>query len=144
MDDAVRVVHRRTARTEEAPERPFVERLWTTACTSRYAVTNGHAFTIPRFLLRDALPVSANPQIAIVVKAVREKDPHGVDSGFAESMEGNAVLGENVREPQGKEGEGLFEWVRVVAAGQTIMLQAEWEINTPSCVSWEEMPVMKS
>lgn len=144
VDDAVRVVHRRTARTEEAPERPFVERLWTTTCTARYAVTNGHAFALPQLLLRDALPVSANPQIAVVVKAVREKDPHATDSGFAAGgAQDDAVLGENVREPEGKEGEGLFEWVRSVEAGQTALLQAEWEIHTPSGVSWEEMPVMK-
>lgn len=140
VDDAVRIVLRRAARTEEAPERPFVERLWTTACTARYAVTNGHAFAIPQLVLRDALPVSANPQIAVVVNAVREKDPRAADGNSAEVV---GVLGENVREREGREGEGLFEWVRGVEAGQTVVLHAEWEIHTPSGVSWEEEPVMK-
>ncbi|TFY55834.1 hypothetical protein EVJ58_g8005 [Rhodofomes roseus] len=146
VDDAVRVMHRRTASTEEQPERPFVERLWTTACTARYAVTNGHTFAIPKFVLRDALPVSANPQIAITVKAVREKDPNaaGVNSGFdlGSGQEGG-VLGENVREADGREGEGIFEWERRVEAGHTDVLQAEWEVSTPAGISWEETAVMK-
>ena len=140
----MRVVHRRTARTEEGPERPFVERLWTTACTARYAVTNKHTFAIPKLLLRDALPVSANPQIAVVVKAVHEKDPHAADNSFAAgNTPGDAVLGKSVRQPEGREGEGMFEWVRGVEAGQTVVLQAVWEIHTPSGVSWEEMPLIK-
>ncbi|KAH9930090.1 uncharacterized protein B0H18DRAFT_995178 [Fomitopsis serialis] len=81
VDDAVRVLYRRTARTEERPERPFVERIWTTACTARYAVTNGHSFALPEIRLRDALPVSVNPQIALLVKSVRERDLSATGTG---------------------------------------------------------------
>ena len=83
---------------------------------------------------------SSNPQPSFDVSV-----DFATEAGFAAGgAQGDAVLGENVREPEGKEGEGLFEWVRSVEAGQTALLQAEWEIHTPSGVSWEEMPVMKS
>ncbi|KZT73530.1 hypothetical protein DAEQUDRAFT_721589 [Daedalea quercina L-15889] len=144
VDDAVRVLHRRTARTEEVPERPFTERLWTTSCTARYAVTNGHTFMLPKLLLRDALPVSVNAQVAVVIKVICERDPQagGVDSQSEPgAAHGSAVLGENVREPDGKKGDGIFEWVRGVDAGQTAVLQAEWEVHTSANVSWDEVPV---
>ncbi|KAH9930120.1 uncharacterized protein B0H18DRAFT_995279 [Fomitopsis serialis] len=142
LDSAVHLVHRRTLHTDADAARPFSEQTWTTRRLTRYVVMNTNPFHIPTLILRDALPVSTYPQRGLLVCAVKEIDADAEEDKpiTMATMAGmGAVLGANVREAEGRQGEGVFEWVRGLGAGESAALQAEWMVQGSSGVTWEEV-----
>ncbi|PCH42574.1 hypothetical protein WOLCODRAFT_163894 [Wolfiporia cocos MD-104 SS10] len=132
VDDALEITHKRTSRTStdapitfHAPER-------TTSCTVHTTVRNGHAFAVP-LAVREAHPVPSDPRVGVSLVRIGRASLGGVGQGSAQ-------LGRDVRRLAGADGQdGLFEWMCDVPPGQSVGLEAEWDVTSVWNVSWEEV-----
>ncbi|PCH42591.1 hypothetical protein WOLCODRAFT_152622 [Wolfiporia cocos MD-104 SS10] len=131
VDDALEITHKRTSRssTDTAPTSHAPTR--TTSCTVHTTVRNGHASAVP-LVVREAHPLPSDPRVGVSLVRIGRAGAGGVDQGSAQ-------LGRDVRWLAGADGQdGLFEWVCDVPPGQSVGLEAEWDVTSVWNVSWEE------
>ncbi|KAI0372457.1 hypothetical protein BV20DRAFT_1050781 [Pilatotrama ljubarskyi] len=142
IDTSLKVSYRRDLKTEHEPRRNFAEPQKTTTCTVMTTIRNQHTFDIGELIVRDAIPLgNDDSQVAVSLRK---------PEGLAKSRDGEEIsisLGDErtakvrwtkVVDGKGGEKDGLYEWVCSIPAGQSIVLEAQWDVKAPSDYHWEE------
>ncbi|KAI0323509.1 hypothetical protein GY45DRAFT_1332481 [Cubamyces sp. BRFM 1775] len=149
VDTSLKVSYVQDEKTEYEPKRNFAEPQKTTTKALHVTVTNLHKFDIGKLVIRDAIPLgNGEDKVAVVLHKpeglAESKDGQHVTinlnpDGSAEGTKATAkVRWQKVVDGKGGEKDGLFEWVCAVPAGETIGLEAQWDIKAPSDTQWQE------
>ncbi len=148
VDTALKVSYKEQSRTDQDAVRNFVDPTKTTTRMVTTTVMNGHVFEIAGVIVRDAIPLGdADAKVKVTLQkpeglsAAKDGEDVSVDSGS--HLKDVKVRWTSIKDGEGGEKDGLYEWVCSIPAGEEVVLQTEWAVKGPADVEWEETSATK-
>ncbi|RDX46294.1 hypothetical protein OH76DRAFT_1386908 [Lentinus brumalis] len=143
VDTALKISYKEQSRTDQDAVRNFVDPTKTTTRMVTTIVMNGHVFEIAGVIVRDAIPLGdADAKVKVTLQkpeglaAAKDGEDVSVDSGS--HLKDVKVRWTSIKDGEGGEKDGLYEWVCSIPAGEEVVLQTEWAVKGPADVEWEE------
>ena len=140
VDGAVRITyHPQSKKLKQPTGSVFATKTSTTAFAQRISVRNARRTILPRLVVRDQVPISADARVKVTVLEPKEL-PTGPGSAqgvlTANGVRARYAQTDDENPAESDIGNGLVEWVCTVQPGANFDLNLGWEVSVPVGLRW--------